>query len=947
MIRVSALAIVVALGASAAFAAGAPPPAAPPPAATPQWAQAHSDLPPDPAVRFGVLANGMRYAIMRNATPAGQTSLRLRVGSGSLEEADDQQGLAHVLEHMAFRGSTHVGADQMVKILQRKGLAFGPDTNASTEWTQTVYMLDLPRTDADTLGTGLMLMRETAGNLTIADSALATERGVVLSEERLRDTPDYRAEKAQIDLFLHGQLAARRFPIGQVEVIKAAPASRVRAFYEANYRPERTTLIAVGDFDPADVEARIKALFADWRPAGPAVAAPDLGTVARRGAEVKLVEQPGGSTRAIIAWARPYDASADTAAKERRENIELLGLAVLNRRLGRLAQGDHPPFLGASASFSNLFHSEKLAVVEAVSPPDGWRASLGAVEREVRRIVAYGVTREELAREITENRAALQTALAGAATRPTPTLASQLVDTVNDDEVFTAPAGDLAVFESAVKDLSPETVNAAVREIFAGAGPLVELATPQPIDGGEPALKAEFARVAAEPLAARAAEAAVAWPYAEFGPPGAVVGRETIPDLGVTTVRFANGVRLMVKPTDLRKAQILVSVDVGAGRLELPIDHPVGAWAASALIAGGFGRISYEDSQRALAGRVYGAAFAVANDAFQFRGATRPEDLAVELQVLTAYVADPGFRPEGFERERSGLLAELPQLAATPDGVFGRDAGGLLTSGDPRFRFPSREELLAAKPADLKALLQGPLSKGRLDVTLGGDVTVDQAIALTAATFGALPPRPPQPPAPSAAYAVRFPGPTAQPLGRTDSGRADQAVATIAWPAPDFFADMKRARAVMLAGEVLGNRLIDKVRVAQGATYSPETQADLSQVFPGYGYVLSQVEMPPAIIPGYFQTVADITRDMREHGVTADELERARNPRLAGLHKAQLGNEYWLGNLTGALGDPRRLALIRTTFPDYEAVTLADIQAAAQSVFRDETAWKLVIRAAP
>ena len=208
--------------------------AAPAPAPTPSWPQTTSDLPADPAVRFGVLPNGMRYAVMKNATPAGQTSLRLRIGSGSLEESDAQQGLAHVLEHMAFKGSTHVPAGEMIKILERKGLAFGPDTNAETEWTQTVYMLDLPHSDADTLATGLMLMRETASELLIDPKALETERGVVLSEERLRDTPEYRAEKAQIDLLAHGQLATQRFPIGQVDVVKTAPASLVRQFYEAN-----------------------------------------------------------------------------------------------------------------------------------------------------------------------------------------------------------------------------------------------------------------------------------------------------------------------------------------------------------------------------------------------------------------------------------------------------------------------------------------------------------------------------------------------------------------------------------------------------------------------------------------------------------------------------------------------------------------------------------------
>jgi len=392
---------------------------------------------------------------------------------------------------------------------------------------------------------------------------------------------------------------------------------------------------------------------------------------------------------------------------------------------------------------------------------------------------------------------------------------------------------------------------------------------------------------------------------------------------------------------------VLVSVDVGGGRLDLPADRPVPAeWAAPALIAGGFGKLSYEDSQRALAGKLYSASFAIANDAFQFKGATRPEDLGVQLQVLAAYLADPGYRPEAFERVRSALLAELPQLEATPDGVFERDAGGLFTRGDPRFAFPDRADLLAARPEDLKALLATPLSRGRVDVTIVGDITVDRAIALTAATFGALPPRAPPAPIPPGALAVRFPAPTPAPIRRTDTGRPDQAIAVVAWPAPDFFADMRRARAVMLASDVLGNRLIEKVRMAEGATYSPETRPDLSQVFPGYGYVLNLVETPPPKIPGFFDTVSAIARDLREHGVTADEFDRARNPRVAGLRKAQLTNEYWMGNLTGALADPRRLALIRTTFPDYLAITPAEVQAAAKDWFRDETAWKLVIEAA-
>ena len=915
-------------------------------ATQPGWPQATSDLPADPAVRFGVLANGMRYAIMKNATPPGQASLRLRIGSGSLEENDAEQGLAHVLEHMAFKGSTHIGPGEMVKMLEREGLAFGADTNASTEWTQTVFKFDLPKATPTSLDTGLLLLREIAGELNIDPAQLETERGVVLSEERLRDTPEYRASKAQIDLLLHGQLAAARFPIGMVDIIQHAPASLVRSFYQANYRPDRATLIAVGDFDPARMEAQIKARFADWTPKGDPGPAPDLGSPKPRGPTVKVVELPGAQTGIQIAWVRPYDASPDTVAKERRETIENLGLAVLNRRLSILAQAEHPPFLSAQAGFENLFHSGKVAIIEASSAQGAWRPALDSVDADVRRLIAFGVGADELQREITEMRTSLANAAAGAATRPTPELANGLVDTVDDNEVDTAPAEDLALFEADAKGLAPQDVNAAIKTIFAGAGPLVELTTPTRIEGGEATVAEAFAKAQAAPIAAPAAQVAIVWPYASFGAPGAAAERREIADLGLTRVRFANGVGLTVKSTAFRKDQVLVSIAFGHGRLDLPKDHAVARWAASAFTNGGFKAISLEDSHRALAGRLYGANFNIGNQAFDLSGATQPKDLATQLQVLAAYVAAPGFRPEAFERARAAYLTALPQMEATPEGVLGRDLEGLITGGDPRFTFPSGEALAAAKPGDLPAFLQKPLAEGPLEVTIVGDVTVDQAIALTAATFGALPARPaPAPPAVKAGD-VRFPAPTATPVTRTDTGRVDQAMAMIAWPLTDFFADMARARATMLAGEVLLNRILDKVRIEQGATYSPDTVVDLSETFPGYGYALSLVEMPPAKLPGFFASVSAITADMRAHGVTPDELARARNPRVASIQKAQATNEYWLGRLSGSIADSRQLDLIRTSLPDYEKIGAADIQAAAKAWFVDDKAWKLVIQAA-
>src|SRR6201996_7377857 len=244
--------------------------------------QAKSDVKADPDIRFGDLPNGMRYAIKRPATPAGQAALRLRFDAGSLMETDAQQGLAHFLEHMAFNGSKHVPEGEMVKTLERHGLAFGADTNASTNFDETVYKLDLPKTDDDTVDTSLNLLREAASNLTLAQDAVDRERGVVLSEERASDSPGYEVYKARLGFELPGQLMPTRLPIGKVDILRKAPAGLIADFYHHYYRPERATLVAVRDFEPAEMEAKMRARFGDWKAVGPVRPEPALGKVADR-----------------------------------------------------------------------------------------------------------------------------------------------------------------------------------------------------------------------------------------------------------------------------------------------------------------------------------------------------------------------------------------------------------------------------------------------------------------------------------------------------------------------------------------------------------------------------------------------------------------------------------------------------------------------------------------
>ncbi len=877
-----------------------------------QWPQASTDVAPDPQIRFGTLPNGMRYALMKNATPPGEAALRLHFRAGSLNEADDQQGLAHFLEHMAFNGSKAIPEGEMVKILERNGLAFGADTNASTGFDETVYQLNLPRTDDATVDVSLQMMRETAGELTIAADAVNRERGVVLSEERARDTPGWQTYKKRMEFQMRGQLPPRRYAIGQVEILKTAGRDRIAAFYDAFYRPERATLVMVGDFDLDAMEARIKARFGDWQARGPDGGEPVLGEVAPRKAEALVAVQPGSPTALQITWISPPKLRKDSLAKRRDDIIQQLGFSVLNRRLSALARGAEPPFISAGAFKGDQMHAAEVATIAVTSRPGEWRTALAAAMTEQRRAVQYGVLQPELDREIEEYRTAFKARVAGAATRRTPALAAGIIGSLGDAEVVTSPAQDLELFESVVKGLKAETVSATLKTAFKGEGPLIFLATPTAVNGAEVAVMEAYQAALKGDVSPPTVAAQQSWPYEAFGTPGKVVEQRDIADLDAVMVRFENGVRLTIKPTKFRDDQVLVRVRIGNGTLSLPADRQSTRWAAPSIIEGGLGKITAEDMERVLASKVYSASFGIEDEAFTLGGYTRPEDAELQMQVLAAYATDAAWRPAAFQRIRNVAATYDEQYQATTGGMLARDLAGLLHDGDRRWTWPTPAEIKATELDQVKAGVAPALATGPIEVVIVGDITVDKAIEITAGTFGALPKRAEAAPLPASARVVGFPAPNATPLKLFHNGRADQSAALVVWRTDDFFAGVQKARDVNVLAEIIGLRLTDELREKQGATYSPSASANASAVWTGWGYVMASVEVPPGKDEAFFRDVDKIVADLAANPPTADEMTRAKKPYLERLSKNQQTNEFWAGQLAGAQTDGRRLDAVRS-----------------------------------
>lgn len=910
------------------------------------WPHEGSDLEPDPDVRYGVLENGMRYAVMQNDTPSGTGAVRLRFDVGALAEADDQQGLAHFTEHMIFNGSENVEEGEMIRILERHGLAFGPDTNAYTSFDETVYQLDLPAVDDETLDTAFFLMRETAGNVSFDAEAIDRERGVVLSELRVRNTYGYRYTTSLWSFLFPEARFPSRWPIGTAEVLQNAPRERFLDLYQRYYTPERAMFVFVGDVEPDEIVARIEATFSDWTGPDEPGADPDLGEVTERPLTAGFFYDPDMPTVVTIAAVSPAVIEPDTMETRRRRLTRSIGASVLSRRLGRLARAPDAPFVQAEADFSSYYDTADVASIDIVSRPDDWREAMNVVEQELRRAIEFGFTQAEINEQIANIRTGLRNSADQAETRESRQLADGITGSFGGDSVFTHPQTSLERFETYADELTPEAVWAAFREGWDGRERLLYLATNEEIENAEAEIVAAYEASAATPVEAQADAGAQEFAYTDFGPAGEVVSRDVVEDLDITRVRFANNVRLNVKQTDFESDVVRVSIRFGGGDLELPMDAPGLGFMLGAFVDGGLEAHSLDELETILAGRTVTASIDTNEDSFGMGSRTTPTDFELQMQLFAAYLTAPGYREEGLTQFRQTVEIWYETLDATPQSVAGRDVPRLIRSGDPRFGIPSEEELLAHDFEAFEAMFRRAREEGAIEIGVVGDIDVDTVIDVVSRTFAALPERLAEPEPFTDARNISFPDGTAEPVVLHHAGEADRALANVYWPSFDD-SDVLRARRVYLLQSVLDLKLIDRVREELGATYSPSAFSLSSSTFKDYGYIGVSLDLEPDDVASLFTVVDEIVASIVAGDISEDEIDRARRPILEQIEENLEQNEYWLRLVSVAQTMPEELERHRLATEHYSSITPEELVAIAAEQMQPELAYRIEILPTP
>ncbi|WP_109808504.1 M16 family metallopeptidase [Sphingosinithalassobacter portus] len=906
------------------------------------WLFIGSDVPQDPAWRFGVLPNGVRYAVRHNGVPPGQVSIRVRIDAGSLMESDSERGFAHLLEHLTFRGSAYVPDGESKRVWQRLGVTFGSDSNASTTFTETVYKLDLPNADRAGLDESMHILSGMMALPTITQGSLDAERPVVLAEQREQPGPQVRLQDAMLSLMFAGQPLAERDPIGTVSTLTAATPEAVKAFHDRWYRPERAVVVMVGDMDPDLLEEMVIKHFSGWRGVGPAPENPDFGTPDAAHPVSAAIVEPSVPPLVTMAVVRPWTVFQDTVIFNQERMVDLIAIRILNRRMESRARSGGS-FIAAGASLDDVARSANVTTIRVLPVGNDWEKALADVRSIIANAMAEPPTQAEIDREVAEIDAAMRNSIATEPVEAAATQADDMVHAVDINETSTNAEGSYSIFRGAVDGgmFTPEAIQQASSRVFQGVATRALVNVHAPDDNVVAQLAAA---ITADPQAGARRDALANVSFDDLpslGKAGTVVSRRTVvtqPE--IEQVDYANGVRLLVHSNPSEVSKVYVRVRFGGGLNSLPADRQTPVWAGDlALMASGIGPFGQEELDAVTGQRQIGLDFETADDAFVFSGQTTAEDLKDQLLLFAEKLAHPSWDPNPVIRARAVLLSGYAGLSASADAVLSRDLDRLMRGDDPRWGVPSRAEIEALTPEAFRAFWEPILRKGPIEVEVFGDVDREEAIKAVGETFGALPRRQPA----DSVHPVTFAAHNDAPVTRYHTGQPNQAAAVIAWPTGGGSAGIAESRKLEILAAVFRDRFLDRLRSQAGISYSPMVLSQWPVGMNAGGSVIALALVPPDKTDVFFDVAREIAADLAANPIGYDEMRRAVVPLSQTILRRSTGNMFWMDLVEGGTTDPARYAAVDTLAPDYVRTTPQDLQALAVKYLDPAKDWTMVV----
>ena len=867
-------------------------------------------LPLDPAIRTGTLPNGLTYFVRQNDEPDDRAFLRLAVKAGSVDEADDQRGLAHVLEHMAFNGSRHFPPGELVKYLESIGAQFGPHVNAYTSFDETVYMLNVPTDREGALTRGFEALSDFAGGITLDPAEIDRERGVVIEEWRGRLGASTRMQEPQLRALFGGSKYADRLPIGTPEILKSFPPQRLRDFYRDFYRPDRMALVVVGDVDPQQIEAEIRKHFGPLQ-AQQGSARPVYEIPPHQDTRYVSVSDREAQGSSVTLYHKREKRDLRTVADYRRTVVQGLMYQMLNARFAEIARQSDAPFLGASSGEDTLGRTVEAFAVSARTRDGAIERGLNALGQELARVRQHGFGEAELGRAKASMLARYERAYNERDNAESGPLADELVRNFLIAEAAPGIEVEVDLVRKFLPTITAAEVAALARAMIADENRVVIATAPE-----KPELKPVTETALATALRGGLTASVTPWRdevagrelLAKAPTPGAVKARREIPEIGVTVVTLSNGVEVWLKPTDFRNDQIsFTSYARGGLSTATPEDYFNASLSGALVGLSGIGGFNPIDLGKLMAGKLANVSPTVSTYTHGMSGNTTPRDLETALQLLYLQFTAPNRDPAAFELMKERLEANLANQAQSPGAVFGERLRCINTVNHYTCRALKLEDIPKLSPDRMYAFHR-QLYDNAADFTFFfvGSFKIDEIVPLLEKYVASLP----STGAASSKYAdLRLQFPASVVREQVYKGQEPRSQTVISFFADTGLEELETHR-VQAATTVVENRLRDILREQLGGTYSVGVGYSNTSPVPGYGTTSVQFGSSPENVEKLQAAVMAELDRLRREGPTAADVQAVKEAEKNSLQEAMRENSYWQGSLQAmhVLGrDPLRI----------------------------------------
>lgn len=873
-------------------------------------AQQMPELPVDTAVRIGKLPNGLTYYIRHNALPENRANFYIAQKVGSVQEEENQRGLAHFLEHMCFNGTDHFPGDNIVKYCERIGVKFGQNLNAYTSTDETVYNIDdVPVTESN-VDSCLLILRDWADGLILDPAEIDKERGVIHEEWRMRSSASGRIFERNLPTLYPESRYGHRYPIGLMSVVDNFKPEELRAYYEKWYRPDLQGIIVVGDIDVNAIEAKIKALFSPIvMPENPA--AYEHYPVPVNNEPIYVIDKDKEQAQSVIQINFKHEPLPteykNTIAYLTNNYLTSLASQAFNARISELSQKPDCPFIAAYAYDGNYIMSKTMNsyTVGIIPKPSKDKEALQAVMQEVRRVDLYGFTETEISRASEEFISGIETIYDNRDKQENSFYVPQYVRHFLESD----PIPDVATEFQTYKLLAQQLTQMKMAHQLAGQlfkeytahtdTNFVCLAMyPEKDDVVVPTAD-EFKQAIAAAMAAQL-EAYVdnvkSEPLVPELPAKGKIAKEEAADFGYTCWTLENGARVFFKQTDFNDSEVQFEATSFGGKSLIPMtDYVNGELTAQIINAGGLGNFNSTELQKKLAGKQASCSVSIGSLSEGLSGTSTPKDLRTLFELIYLRFQAPADDPDAYQNMMSYLKTSLENADKQPMVAFSDSLTSTLYGHNPRMASIKLADLEKADYATMKRIYSERFqSAGDFDFYFTGAFSLDSLRLFTEQYIA---------PLKGVKNREKYVDHKAYPVSGTvdnhffRSMETPQAIIVQVWTGEHPYS-LKDAAVANALGSILTKRYLKSIREDAGIAYSVYADGSLQPGVPENYFLAIQCPVQPAKLDSALLLMRQGLLDVAEKGVTADELSDVREFELKDYADSQKKNEYWMSLIT-------------------------------------------------